>query len=96
MDPRIELRWPAHSLDENLLVTIVGSSLPDRLLDKETILCYFLHFVWIPGIFELPTTFVDQLKYPSWGGLVTLDQEVFLAPVGDVAIFESTIDLTDP
>ena len=94
-DPRIELHWPALPLEENLLFTFFGCSLPDHLLDKEPILCDFLHFFWIPGTFELLTPIVDQLKYPSWGGLVTLDQEVLLAPVGDVALVEGTFHFAD-
>ena len=95
-DPGIDLHWPALPLDENLAFTFVCFSLPDHLLDKDPILCDFLHFFWIPGTFELLTPFVDQLKYPSWDGLVTLYHAVFLVPVGDVAVLEFTFDFGDP
>ena len=35
-----------------------------------------------------PSPFLAELKYQSWTGLVTLDQEVFLAPDGNVALVE--------
>ena len=94
-DPRIELHWPTLPFEGTLLIAFVGCSLPDHLLDQEPILCDFLH-VRIPGNFELHTPFVDQLKYPAWGGLVALDQEVFVAPFGDVPLVERTFHFTDP
>ena len=94
-DPRIELHWPTLPLDENLFAFLC-CSLPDHLLDKEPILCDFVHFLWIPGNFELLTLFVDQLKYRPMAGLVTLDKEVFLAPVRNVTLVECTFHFADP
>ena len=96
VDPRIELRWPALPLDENFLLPFVCCSLPDHLLDEEPILCDFFHLFWVPWTFELLTPSVDQIKYPSWGGLVALDQKVLLAAVGDVTLVERTFHFADP
>ena len=43
-DPRIELHWQTLPLDETLLITFVGCSLPDHLLDEEPMLCAYVHF----------------------------------------------------
>ena len=78
-----------------LFLPFVGFSLADDLLDKEPTLCDFLHFFWIPITLELLTPFVNHCKYLSWGGLVTLEKKVLLAPVRDVPIVKSTLHFSD-
>ena len=43
----------------------------------------------------LLTFFVDHLKYSPLGGLVALDQEIFLAPVRDVTLVERNFHFAD-
>ena len=59
------------------------------------LLCDLVHLLGIPGTFILLTHFVDQLKYSTLGGHLTMNREVLLAPGWNGTLMERTFELAD-